>query len=194
MTVGKRLVEERTRLEMSQEALAGEGGVTKRAQIRYEQDERSPDVDYLQGIAKGGVDVGYVITGERRLPVHGSEREQAMLIKAIEDVAHKAGLALPAGGAEQVVHLVRDAYQGAYDVESQKGASPGRSLSPEELRLLSNYERCNATGKKAIERTAQLEAERQKLKKKVGESVLNNADVSIRGDNNTVGSRNNTSK
>lgn len=194
MTVGKRLVEERTSRELSQESLAAAGGVTRRAQIRYEQDERSPDVDYLQGIASEGIDVGYVITGERRLPVHGSEREQALLINAIEHVAKKAGISLPTGGAQEVVHMVRDAYQGVYDVETRKGSTPGRPLSAAELRLLSHYEQCGATGKKAIERTAQLEAERQRLKRKVGESVLNNANVTIEGDNNTVGSRNHTSK
>lgn len=195
MTVGKRLLEERRRLGLSQEALGAAGGVAKGAQINYEKDARAPDTDYLQGVAAAGVDICYVITGQRRLPVAGSEREMAMLIQAINEVVHGTRPSpVDDEAATATLLQVRDAYQGVYDLAAKKGATPGRSLSAAELRLLSHYEACTAAGRKAVERVASLEAERQRLKQKHGDAVLSQASISIRGDNNTVGSRNKTSK
>jgi len=56
-TRGSRLREERARLGLNQDDLAAAGGVKRRAQINYEQDERSPDAEYLAGVAAvGGVE------------------------------------------------------------------------------------------------------------------------------------------
>lgn len=194
MTVGKRLLEERKNLGLSQEALGSAGGVAKGAQINYEKDARAPDTDYLQGIASAGVDVCYVITGERRVPVYGgTERERAMLLKAIEETARKGNIELP-GGAEALVNKVHDTYQGVYKVAAQKSESPARALTPAQLRLLEHHEACSAAGRKAIERMAALEAERQKHKKDAEGKVLNKASVTVRGNDNVIGSRNTTSK
>lgn len=65
MSIGERLREERTRLELSQEKLGAIGGVQKRAQINYESGERQPDALYLRGVAQIGVDVQYVLLGVR---------------------------------------------------------------------------------------------------------------------------------
>lgn len=64
-TIGERLKEERTRLELNQSDFAEKGGVQKHAQIRYEKGERYPDGNYLQAISKVGVDVLYVLTGRK---------------------------------------------------------------------------------------------------------------------------------
>jgi transcriptional regulator with XRE-family HTH domain len=65
MSTGDRLREERERTGLNQVAFAALGGVKKLAQINYEKGERSPDADYLAGLAAAGVDVLYVITGQR---------------------------------------------------------------------------------------------------------------------------------
>lgn len=65
MTLCERLVEERKRLGLTQARFAELGGVSKRSQIAYEQG-RPPTTDYLVAIAAAGVDVLYVVTGERR--------------------------------------------------------------------------------------------------------------------------------
>lgn len=80
-TIGERLREERERLDFSQAAFGAIGGVAKRAQIHYEQGERSPDANYLAALAKVGVDIRYVVTGERKgpIPVKLTEEEAAML-------------------------------------------------------------------------------------------------------------------
>lgn len=50
---------------MSQDEFAQAGGCQRRAQVRYEQDERQPDTAYLAAIAQAGADVQYIVTGER---------------------------------------------------------------------------------------------------------------------------------
>ncbi len=40
-------------------------GITEQAQIAYEKDRLPQFADYLEGFARAGADVSYVITGER---------------------------------------------------------------------------------------------------------------------------------
>jgi len=65
-TIGDRLRKERERLDLSQTDFAALAGSSKRAQIRYESGERSPDAEYLAKIAKAGVDIYWIITGKKR--------------------------------------------------------------------------------------------------------------------------------
>lgn len=62
--LGNRLKELRKKKGLSQEAFGAIGEVTKQAQLRYEKGERYPTADYLANLAKIGVDVQYIITGE----------------------------------------------------------------------------------------------------------------------------------
>lgn len=63
--LGDRLREERERLGLSQAAFGELAGVKKNAQFNYEAGNRSPDGQYLSAVAKHGVDVLYVVTGQR---------------------------------------------------------------------------------------------------------------------------------
>ncbi len=65
VSLGARLREERDARGLSQEAFGAIGGVTKKSQINYEKNERSPDAAYLTAIAAAGVDVLYILTGQR---------------------------------------------------------------------------------------------------------------------------------
>lgn len=62
---GARLKEERKRLGLKQAQLAELAATTNVAQSRYESGDRSPDWGYLSAIASAGVDVLYVLTGQR---------------------------------------------------------------------------------------------------------------------------------
>ncbi|MDZ5456982.1 helix-turn-helix domain-containing protein [Azohydromonas lata] len=64
-TKSNRLREEREKLRISQEEMGAIGGVGRAAQGRYEAGERAPDWEYLERLAQHGVDVHYVITGQR---------------------------------------------------------------------------------------------------------------------------------
>lgn len=65
MTIGVRLKEERNRVGANQSVFAEKCGVTKNTQLAYEKGERSPDAAYLERAASLGVDVLYVVTGNR---------------------------------------------------------------------------------------------------------------------------------
>ncbi|HDR1813586.1 helix-turn-helix domain-containing protein [Pasteurella multocida] len=63
--IGARLKEEREKLKLNQEVMGSVGGVRKQAQLKYESGMSCPSADYLHEIAKVGVDLLYVILGER---------------------------------------------------------------------------------------------------------------------------------
>ncbi len=63
--IGGRLREERERLGRTQIEFAELGSASKRSQTDWEQGNLVPNGEYLATIAIHGVDVGYVLTGER---------------------------------------------------------------------------------------------------------------------------------
>jgi transcriptional regulator with XRE-family HTH domain len=62
--IGKRLRSERTRLGLTQAAMACVGGVAPNAQGIYERGQRLPKADYLQRLSRIGIDINYVVTGK----------------------------------------------------------------------------------------------------------------------------------
>jgi len=62
---GDRLRDERKRLGMNLVDFAELGGVKKNAQMNYESGERAPDSNYLCSLLRSGVDIIYVLTGQR---------------------------------------------------------------------------------------------------------------------------------
>ncbi len=68
LNFGDRLREERIRLGLNQGELANVAEVSKTTQFNYEKGERSPDAPYLAKVAAAGVDVLYVLTGQRVAP------------------------------------------------------------------------------------------------------------------------------
>ncbi len=104
MSIGERLREERERLKMSQPVFGEIGGVQKRAQINYESDGRTPDAQYLQAISRIGVDVLYVLTGERSAAgaLTPDERQMLDLFRAAPLAVKAAAMgALEAGARPQ---------------------------------------------------------------------------------------------
>lgn len=65
LKIGERLREERVRLGYNQADFAGFAGVAKTSQFNYEKAKRSPDALHLAAIAEKGVDVLYVVKGDR---------------------------------------------------------------------------------------------------------------------------------
>ena len=94
MTIGERLKEERSRLGLSQTEMGAAGGVGKTTQINYEKDSGSPSAAFLAAVANLGVDVLYVVTGERRPQAADSiTAEEADLLKQYRQLpdADRAG-------------------------------------------------------------------------------------------------------
>lgn len=63
--IGERIKEERERLKLSVTDFAAGAGVSDRTQRNYESGQRLPDAEYLARAVGLGVDVDYVLTGER---------------------------------------------------------------------------------------------------------------------------------
>jgi transcriptional regulator with XRE-family HTH domain len=78
MSIGARLKSERLRLGLSQSAVGSIGEIEVNAQGRYESGIRLPRADYLAAVAKAGIDILFVITGER------SQNGNADSAKAVE--------------------------------------------------------------------------------------------------------------
>ena len=63
--LGARLREERERVTLTQALLAAHGGVKPLTQGSYEAGKSFPNAEYLAKIAAFGIDVLYVVTGQR---------------------------------------------------------------------------------------------------------------------------------
>lgn len=63
--IGARLKEERNRLKLTQPEFAAAAGAAKRTLIEWEKGETSPSAVQLSALRDIGVDVFYVLTGER---------------------------------------------------------------------------------------------------------------------------------
>lgn len=79
MSIGERLREERERLGLSQTAFGELAGVGRKSQFNYEENERSPDADYLSAIASAGADALYILTGMRGENIANTPTELAYL-------------------------------------------------------------------------------------------------------------------
>ena len=103
-TFGARFREERRRLGLIQQEMADATGLSKRALGTYERGVRSPDAELLMRLIDLGMDVYYVLTGERigtRLDLDPMQRsllddfERCSPKQQLELVKH---VALVAGG------------------------------------------------------------------------------------------------
>jgi transcriptional regulator with XRE-family HTH domain len=74
----ERLREARIETGLSQTDFAAKAGVTKKTQSLYERGERSPSAEYLSAISDL-VDVTYLLTGNRSVPVQLAPDESALL-------------------------------------------------------------------------------------------------------------------
>ena len=83
----RRLREARAELRYDQIRFAQLGGVKKNSQINYEAGRTAPPVDYLLRLAEHGVDIGYVLTGQRS---DGSlSLEQELLFEAFGQLSSR---------------------------------------------------------------------------------------------------------
>ena len=76
MGIGDRIKQERERLGLSQDEFSKYGKVTRKSQFNYESEERMPDASYLEGISQVGVDIQFIITGQRGRDLVSEERTE----------------------------------------------------------------------------------------------------------------------
>lgn len=126
-SIGLRLRAEREERGLTQQKFAELGGVKKLTQIQYEADKTAPDANYLVKMSALGLDVTYVITGQRLDPLTLQQiTETSKVVNQIE----------PVGGAlsEKALVMLESAGPDAALREQLTGAA--RSLGAQDLRLL----------------------------------------------------------
>ncbi|EOL8860603.1 helix-turn-helix domain-containing protein [Pseudomonas aeruginosa] len=75
--MGERLSDERKRLGYNQSDFSALAGITRKTLFGYESGERAPDALALAAWAKSGLDVLYVVTGQRQgVPTPAPAQEQ----------------------------------------------------------------------------------------------------------------------
>jgi transcriptional regulator with XRE-family HTH domain len=85
----ERLKEERVRLDLNQSEFGELCGVKKLAQFHYEKGDRFPDVSYLMQALRIGVDVNYLLTGQRTITTLSNEEVQVINMYREADVQAK---------------------------------------------------------------------------------------------------------
>ncbi len=92
--IGLRIKEERIRLGLTQPDFAQIAGISKRTLIDWEKDASSPNAVQLSALSQAGVDVNYIITGNKVLSSIGDLPDGFdgfSLIPVHEDVVISAG-------------------------------------------------------------------------------------------------------
>lgn len=132
-TFSGRLRAERERLGMSQSVFGEACGVGKASQINYETEKRSPDSAYLIAAAEIGVDVQYLLTGQRgaaslpSLMLHSVQQALAGPEEFAPIPVYAAELAA-GGGAENDVEEVIDHMAFRRDWLRKIGVSPSAAI------------------------------------------------------------------
>ena len=113
MSFGSRLAEERKRLRLKQAQFASLVGTDVPKQSLYENDRRELRADYLARLADAGVDVIYILTGQRSDSVRLNEQATRLL---------SASLCLP----EETQRIVSDLLEAMGSYKAEVPPSPHR--------------------------------------------------------------------
>ena len=114
-SIGERLRVERRRLGLTQDAFARAGGIRRTALYQYEQGDRRPSLDFLLGCVSVGLDLSFIIFGERKLrpvsEIRLNEEEHARIFALVNTYARDSrGRALaPEHQQELLTQLCRNA-------------------------------------------------------------------------------------
>ncbi|MEO1820434.1 helix-turn-helix transcriptional regulator [Pseudomonas sp.] len=110
LMIGDRLKSERERLGITQPVLAAQAGTKKGTVINWEKGASSPTAVQLEALAVLGVDVLYVVTGEKSpLAMNSDEQELVSLFRAAPLAVKAAaiGALKSAGGQQKNVQKVK---------------------------------------------------------------------------------------
>lgn len=80
MPIGQRLREERERLGMSQPNFAAIAGTTKQTLFSWETGKTAPDGFQIAALAAQGVDILYVLTGQRSPSIPAADPAEQVLL------------------------------------------------------------------------------------------------------------------
>jgi transcriptional regulator with XRE-family HTH domain len=126
-TFGQRLREERERLQMTQEQFAELGGVKRVTQHLYELSERFPDVRYLESVLQHGVDLQYLLLGNRQAAQNSADEVRLsgevldQIYRAVEEFARdEKGNPISMETKLRLFQFLRVALEGAAQVNASE--------------------------------------------------------------------------
>lgn len=120
---------ERKRLGHSQTQFAELAGVHKNAQGNYEGDLRRPDADYLVKVSAMGVDVLYVLTGQRNTAELSGDEEVLLAGYRSLDAKGRAGVLGMIGGMTQGAPAAPKAKKTTKVHQNFEGANVGQHVT-----------------------------------------------------------------
>lgn len=133
--IGDRLKEERERLQMTLPAFAEAAGAKRRTVIDWQNGLSSPTATQLSALASAGVDVRYVVTGER---LTQGEREQQRRLNAVADASMRAGR-IEGLSDTQRAQVLKEVFEASV-----------QGLSEDEQRLIHHYQAAGPVIRNAI--------------------------------------------
>jgi len=133
-TFGERLRAERATTGLSQVEFAALGGAKKHSQINYEADKSWPSCEYLSLLSRHGVDVHYILTGERlsAIPAPQADQLPPRLRERLRDAIEAVEAGLDATGREASPRVKAELVLAAYDIL----ASEGEAATAQIIRLV----------------------------------------------------------
>lgn len=135
---GARLISERERLQLTQLKLAALSNVDRVMLGRYERGITEPGASVLMALATTGVDIGYVLTGERTAREVISHEDQSLLMaKGIDTAAGSTGreIHINEQGLATILNMAVDA-PAAFVWSAQLLRQWAHAVSPEPQRVL----------------------------------------------------------
>lgn len=104
--LGRRLKDERVRIGLDQRAMAEALGISRNSQQAYEAGRTAAPADYLIAAQERGVDIVYVLTGDRRgdMPMTASSDEEGVVEIVEIDLAYGLGGSFSDGEIGQLIH------------------------------------------------------------------------------------------
>ena len=149
----ERIREVRKRTGLGQKEFAARVGVSKNTQLRYENGQSWPAVDYLERVASEyGIDSNWLMTGYQS---NDAERLAIARFQVFGRIADELGMS-----HEQLVLLIDWALEGRPEwVDMARSMVAKRmlaALSPAEQALVEAYRLTDENGKKTLEMTAKL--------------------------------------
>ena len=124
--IGSRLREERRRLGLNQTQVAGVAGVSLTSQSHYESGTHRPDSSYLTQISCAGIDILYVLTGQRQSEFTSNSIDWLVVLEIADLVAKWAVQRPEPSSPELRAHFLRVFYE---QYLAQKRISPDDYLT-----------------------------------------------------------------
>lgn len=105
---GSRLIAERDRLGWSQAEVLSVTGISRKTLFNYESGRSEPNAGFLSSLAEHGLDVLFVVTGQRTQPIVRKPRTDLLadVISAVESELTKRKLLLALNKKAELIALL----------------------------------------------------------------------------------------